>query len=88
MRLEHTVHVNLVLRIGCMRNMAVIVQEFGTAARNNDASDGVVLINEHVDDQPLIYWTKNCSPEEVEFKKKKYENSCKWIYGLKAGSCL
>ena len=53
-----------------MRNMAVIVQEFGRAARNNDASDGVVLINEHVDDQPLIYWTKNCSPEEVEFNKK------------------
>lgn len=24
----------------------------------------------------------------MEFKKKEYENSWKWIYGLKAGSCL
>lgn len=52
-------HVNLVLRIRCMRNMAVIVQEFGRAGRNNDASDGVLLVNEHVDDQRLIHWTKN-----------------------------
>ena len=44
-------HVNLVLRIGCMRNMAVLVQEFGRAGRNNDLSDGIILVNESVDDQ-------------------------------------
>ena len=84
----HSPHVNLVLRIGCMRNMAVVVQEFGRAGRSNDASDGLLLVNEHVDDQRLIYWTKNCSPEEVELKKKDYEKAWKWIYSLKAGSCL
>ena len=84
----HSPHVNLILRIGCMRNIAVIVQEFGRAGRNNDSSDGVLLVNEHVDDQRLIYWTKNCSPEEMEFKKREYEKSWKWIYGWKAGSCL
>ncbi len=84
----HSPHVNLVLRIGCMRNMAVIVQEFGRAGRNNDASDGLLLVKEHVDDQRLIYWTQHCSSEEVELKKKEYEKAWKWIYGLKAGSCL
>ena len=51
----HNPYVNLVLRVGCMRNVAVLVQEFGRAGRNNDSSDGIILANESIDDQRLIY---------------------------------
>lgn len=69
----HSPHVNLVLRVGCMRNIAVLVQEFGRAGRNNDSSDGIILANEGIDDQRLIYWTKGCSPDEANAKKTEYE---------------
>ena len=75
---NHSPHVNLVLRIGCMRNMAVLVQEFGRAGRNNDSPDGIILVNESVDDQRLIYWTKGCSQEETNTKKMEYEKCWKW----------
>jgi RecQ family ATP-dependent DNA helicase len=84
----HSPHVNIVLRIGCMRNMAVIMQEFGRAGRNSDESEGILFVNEHTDDQRLIYWTRSCSFEEVENKKRDYEKAWKWIYGLKAGMCI
>lgn len=74
----HSPHVNVVFRTGCMRNMAVLVQEFGRAGRNNDSSDGIILVNESVDDQRLIYWTK----------KTEYQKCWKWLYGLQAGTCL
>ena len=84
----HSPHVNLVYRIGCMRNMAVLVQEFGRAGRNNESSDGIILVNESVDDQRIIYWTKDCLLKEVITKKKEYERCWKWLYGLQAGTCL
>ena len=84
----HSPHVNLVLRVGCMRNIAVLVQEFGRAGRNNDSSDGIILANESIDDQRLIYWTKGCSSGEANAKKTEYEKCWKWLYGLQAGTCL
>ena len=84
----HNPHVNLVFRIGCMRNIAVLVQEFGRAGRNNNSSDGIILVNESVDDQRLIYWTKGCLGNEIASKKAEYEKCWKWLYGLQAGTCL
>ena len=84
----HSPHVNLVFRIGCMRNMTVLVPEFGRAGRNNDSSDGIILVNESVDDQRLIYWTKGCLSSEAAAKKMEYEKCWKWLYGLQAGACL
>ena len=84
----HSPHVNLVFRIGCMRNIAVLVQEFSRAGRNNDSSDGIILVNESVDDQRLIYWTKGCLACEISAKKTEYEKCWKWLYGLQAGTCL
>lgn len=84
----HNHHVNLVLRIGCMRNMAVLVQDFGRAGRNSESSDGIIMVNESVDDQRLIYWIKECSPEEFLDKKSEYEQCWKWLYGFLAGTCL
>ena len=84
----HSPHVNLVFRIGCMRNMAVLVQEFGRAGGNNDSSDGIILVNESVDDQRVIYWTKGCLSSEAAAKKMEYEKCWKWLSGLQAGACL
>ena len=71
-----------------MRNMAVFVQEFRRAGRNSQSSDGIFMVNESVDDQRLIYWTKECSREEINAKKSEYEQCWKWLYGLQAGTCL
>ena len=84
----HSPHVNIVFRIGCMRNAAVLVQEIGRAGRNGDASDGFLLVNERSDDQRLIFWTMSCSSEELQRQKDDYETAWKWIYGLHAGLCL
>ena len=70
-----------------MRNIAVLVQEFGRAGRNNDSSDGIIPANESIDDQRLIYWTKGCSLGEANAKKTEYEKCWKWLYGLQAGTC-
>ena len=84
----HSPHVNLVLRIGCMRNMSVILQEFGRAGRNNENSDGVLFVNEYIDDQRLIYWRKSYSSQEIDVLNNEYQKCWKWVYGLKAGTCL
>ena len=84
----HSPHVNIVFRIGCMRNVAVLVQEFGRAGRNNDASDGFLLLNENKDDQRLIFWTTSNSSEEFKLQKNDYEAAWKWIYGVHCGLCL
>lgn len=84
----HSPHVNVVFRIGCMRNLAVLVQEFGRAGRNGDASDGFLLMNESKDDQRLIFWTMNSSYDEIQRQKKDYEAAWKWIYGIRTGKCL
>lgn len=64
------------------------MQEFGRAGRNSESSDGIIMVNESVDDQRLIYWIKECSPEEILDKKSEYEQCWKWLYGFLAGTCL
>ena len=39
-------HVNNIFRVGCMRNLTVVVQEFGSTGRSGNNSDGFLLINE------------------------------------------
>lgn len=84
----HSPHVNLVFRVGCMRNVSVLVQEFGRAGRNDDASDGFLLVNESKDDQRLIFWTKTSSTDELEHQKNSYEATWKWVYDVYTGQCL
>lgn len=57
----------------------MIVQEFGQTSRNNDSSHGIILVNESVDDQRLIYWTKWCLESETTSKKTKYEKCLKVV---------
>ena len=42
----HSTHVNNIFRVGCMRNLTVVVQEFGSTGRSGNNSDGFLLINE------------------------------------------
>ena len=49
-----------------MRNLSVLIQEFGRAGRSGNSANGFLLVNESKDDQRLAYWTKNCSKIEEE----------------------
>ena len=85
----HNPHVDFVARVGCMRNMNVLLQEFGRADRSEgNGTDGLLLINEHKDDQHLGYWIKGCNTSDTERIKKEYEACWKWIYSTYTGDCL
>lgn len=84
----HSPHVHSVVRLGCMRNLGVLIQEFGRAGRGGEQADGYLWFNEYKDDQRLTYWTMGCSSEEVENIKTSYEESWRWIYGIYNRVCL
>ena len=84
----HSPHVQSVVRLGCMRNLGVLIQEFGRAGRGGEQADGYLFFNEYKDDQRLTYWTMGCSSDEVERIKKSYEDSWRWIYGIYNRTCL
>lgn len=71
-----------------MRNLSVLIQEFGRAAQSGNNGDGFLLINESKDDQRLALWTKNCSKEEEEKIKAEFQQSWRWIYNIYSGRCL
>ena len=71
-----------------MRNVAVLIQEFPRAGRNSESSEGIILVNENVDDQRLIYWNKECSRSEIVSKEIGYEICLRLLYGAQAGTCL
>ena len=81
-------HVHSVIRLGCMRNLGVLIQEFGRAGRGGEQADGYLWYNEFKDDQRLTYWTMGCTSEEVESIKKSYEDCWRWIYGVYNRTCL
>lgn len=85
----HNPHVDFVARVGCMRNMNVLLQEIGRAGRRDEnGAVGLLLINEHKDDQRLGYWIKGCNSCDRERIKKEYEACWKWIYSIYTGDCL
>ena len=65
----HSPHVDNIFRKGCMRNLSVIIQEFGRAGRSGNSADDFLLVNESKDNQRLAFWTKNCSSSEEEHVK-------------------
>ena len=62
----HSPHVHSAIRLGCLRNLGVLIQEFGRTGRGGEQADGYLLFNEHKDNQRLKYWTIGCNSEEVE----------------------
>jgi ATP-dependent DNA helicase RecQ len=85
----HNPHVDFVVRIGCMRNMNVLLQEFGRAGRGEENSAvGQLLVNEHKDDQRLGYWLKGCDTADRNRITNDYMACWKWIYSIYVGNCL
>ncbi len=85
----HNPHVEFVARVGCMRNMSVLLQEFGRASHGEDrSSEGILLFNESKDDQRLAYWVKGCGEEDMARMKNNYAQCWQWIYCIYTGDCL
>ena len=53
----HSPHVENIFRVGCLRNLSVLIQEFGRAGRSGNSADGFLLVNESKEDQRLTFWT-------------------------------
>ena len=84
----HSPRVDNIFRVGCMRNLSVMVQEFGRAGRSGNNADGFLLINESKDDQRLAFWTKNCSKSEEEQIEAQLIQSWRWVYSIYCGRCM
>lgn len=84
----HSAHVDNIFRVGCMRNLSVMIQEFGRAGRSGNNDYGFLLINETKDDQRLAFWTKNCSKSEEEQIKAQLIQSWRWVYSIYCGQCM
>ena len=84
----HSPHVDNIFRVGCMRNLSVIVQEFGRAGRSGNDTDGFLLVNESKDNQRLNFWTQSCSKTEEKRMKDEFLESWRWIYSMYSGRCL
>jgi len=89
-------NLNQVIRIGCPRNLGVLLQEFGRAGRrpNTDAS-GLLLFNEVQDDKRLGLWLKSALKESnanVDEAKSElictYVKAWRFIYSIYHGKCL
>ena len=57
----HNANCTQVIRIGCPRNLSVMVQEMGRTGRNNENGVFSVHYNEFFDDQRLANWVKSNS---------------------------
>ena len=92
-------NINQVVRIGCPRNLGVLLQEVGRAGRQKDSTaNGLLLCNEHIDDKHLGLWLKSAldcrdqpSSDLEETKLEMITNYLKawrFIYSLYHGKCL
>ena len=85
----HNPHVEFVARIGCMRNMNVLLQEIGRAGRQKESfAGGLLLVNENKDDQRLGYWLKGCTDSDTARIKSDYSECWRWVYCILTGDCL
>ena len=74
-----------------MRNMNVLLQEFGGAGRLDEKEAvGLLVVNQHTcrDDQHLGYWLDACDASDVARIKQEYQGCWKWIYSVYTGDCL
>ena len=87
-----------VIRIGCPRNLGVLLQELGRAGRRPGAkAKGILLFNECMDDKRLGLWLKSaldCHTQDRSMELCKedvlstYEKSWRFIYSQYHGKCL
>ena len=92
-------NINQVVRIGCPRNLGVLLQEVGRAGRQKDSvANGLLLCNEYIDDKRLGLWLKSAldcrdkSSSDLERTKHEmianYTKAWRFIYSLYHGKCL
>ena len=90
--------VTQVVRIGCPRNLGVLLQEFGRAGRKEGMiANALLYFNEYVDDKRLGLWLKSAldstNSDEAHDQAKdeiisNYMYACKFIYSAYHGKCL
>ena len=91
-------NINQVVRIGCPRNLGVLLQEVGRAGRQKDSTaNGLLLFNECIDDKRLGLWLKSaldCSDASSQLEQVKnemltnYAKAWHFIYAIYHGKCL
>ena len=93
-------NITQVIRIGCPRNLGVLLQELGRAGRKPDSTAvGLLLFNEIQDDKRLGVWLKSAleklkEGENEQYQQKKseaidnYVTAWKFIYSIYDGKCL
>lgn len=92
-------NINQVVRIGCPRNLGVVLQEVGRAGRQKHSiANGLLLCNEYIDDKRLGLWLKSAldcrdqSSSDLEETKHgmiaNYIKAWQFIYSLYHGKCL
>ena len=84
----HSPHVNVVIRVGCARNMRAVGKELGRAAREENNGHFVLLFNENKDDQWFGYWTIGCSDQEKEKQEQDFLSVWRYVYQIYIGQCL
>jgi len=89
-------NIDQVIRIGCPRNLGVLLQEFGRAGRTPDTvASGLLLFNEVQDDKRLGLWLKSALKESnatIDEAKSEvvstYIKAWRFIYSIYHGKCL
>ena len=93
-------NITQVIRIGCLRNPGVLLQEVGRAGRkSNSIAKGVMYFNEVIDDKWLGLWLQSALKSKdkdigTEIDKKRsemiraYIQVWKFIYSVYDGKCL
>ena len=94
-------NITQVIRIGCPRNLGVLLQELGRAGRKEQSSaNGLLLVNEYIDDKRLGLWMKSLLESEKETNTDSrlqeiktemllmYTQSWCFIYSIYHGECL
>ena len=84
----HSPHVNIVIRVGCARNLRAIGQELGKAAREENNGHFVLLLNENKDNQRFGYWTRGCSDQEKEKQEQDFLSVWRYVYQIYISQCL
>ena len=91
-------NINQVIRIGCPRNLGVLLQELGRAGRKTGSlAQALILFNEVIDDKRLGLWLKSAldvkeTNEDIDKVKREminaYIQTWRFIYSIHHGKCL
>ena len=94
-------NISQVIRMGCLRNLGVLLQEVGHVGRKEQSSaNRLLLVNEYIDDKCLGLWLKSLLDSEMATGMDSrmqviktemllmYTRSWHFIYSIYHGECL